>query len=536
MALLGGYRSRRLARRAEAAFLTGGFEAAAAFLDAARSLGAAPWAHFAVGLYNRERKPEAERAILRALEIEPARGDALIFLAELQAETDRRPEAIATYQRVMARFPRALEQALALAKLHAAGEDYTSARDVLRPLLGLPSNELPMLLAAIHYALGEHAEVIALLAPMVRQMKLELQGLVYGNARQDLYNEYQEALRLHDESYAILHGREQVIEVAKSRGDLDAQAGVNYRLLGEARMIQPPKWTAEPRLMTVEAGLAHGLALVAAGERSRGLCHQGQARLRQGRLDDARRLFDHARDLDDDNFAAYLGLGAAMVLERARAFERVAQFPEVRGPLPAGLEQVVVDWPVLTERERQVVLAVTAPLAKLLPNIAAAGAEARLLPIDIRLADLPEMQWEQAEVEEEGEQAGEPGNQDDEARFEDHRCLEGITGAANARICASKIEELLGLTGEHDSVFAHELAHLAHFHAPEQVQQQIEELFEQSLQHEHILTAYQTTNSAEFFAVAYTDFIAHEYRLMSRRELDDEGVIEDTFALFRTLA
>jgi tetratricopeptide (TPR) repeat protein len=522
MALLGGYRSRRLARRAEAVFLTGGFEAAAALLDSVRSLGAAPWAHFAVGLYNRERKPEAERAILRALEIEPGRGDALIFLAELLAETDRRPEAIATYQRVMARFPRALEQALALAKLHAAGEDYTSARDVLRPLLGLPSNELPMLLAAIHYALGEHAEVIALLAPMVRQMKLELQGLVYGNARQDLYNEYQEAIRLHDECYAILHGREQVIEVAKSRGDLDAQAGVNYRLLGEARMIQPPKWTAEPRLMTVEAGLAHGLALVAAGERSRGLCHQGQARLRQGRLDDARRLFDQARDLDDDNFAAYLGLGAAMDLGRSRAFERVAQFPDVRGPLPAGLEQVVVDWPVLTERERQVVLAVTAPLAKLLPNIAAAGAEARLLPIDIRLADLPEMQWK--------------ADEDDDARSEDHRCLEGITGAANARICASKIEELLGLTGEHDCVFAHELAHLAHFHAPEQVQQQIEELFEQSLQHEHILTAYQTTNSAEFFAVAYTDFIAHEYRLMSRRELDDEGVIEDTFALFRTLA
>jgi hypothetical protein len=84
-------------------------------------------------------------------------------------------------------------------------------------------------------------------------------------------------------------------------------------------------------------------------------------------------------------------------------------------------------------------------------------------------------------------------------------------------------------------VFAHELAHLAHFHAPDDVQQRIEELFEQSMQHEHILTSYQTTNSAEFFAVAYTDFIAHEYRLVSRRELDDEGVIEDTFALFRTL-
>jgi tetratricopeptide (TPR) repeat protein len=530
MALFGGYRSRRLVHRAEAAFLAGGFEAAAALLDGARALGAAPWAHFAVHLYNRERAAEAERAIRRALVLEPDRGDALIFLAELLTETDRRAEAIATYQRVMARFPRALAQALALAKLHAAEDDPASARDVLRPLVGLPSHELPMLLARMHFALGEHAEVLALLDPLVKQMKLELQGAIYGGARQDLFTEYQEAVHLHDETYALVHGREQVIEVAKTRGDLDAQAGVNYRLLGEARMIQPPGWTAEPRLMTVEAGRAHGLALVAAGERSRGLCHQGQACLREGRLDQARRLFDQARGLDDENFAAYLGLGAAMELGRGRAFERAQVFPPLRSPLPPGLEQVVVDWPVLTELERRVVLAVSAPLARLLPPIAAAGAQARLLPIDVRLADLPEMQHDDDDDDDEG---GDDDGDDD--RFADHRCLEGITGAATARLCASKIEELLDLTGDHDSVFAHELAHLAHFHAPDDVQQRIEELFEQSMQHEHILTSYQTTNSAEFFAVAYTDFIAHEYRLVSRRELDDEGVIEDTFALFRTL-
>ena len=485
-------------------------------------------------LYNLERQPEAERAIRRALEIEPDRGDALIFLAELLAETDRNPEAIATYQRVMARFPGALAQALALAKLHAAGDNFVAARDVLLPLAGLPSHELPMLLAKLHYELDEHTQVLALMAPLVRQMKLELQGAIYGGARQSLITEYEEAVRLHDESYAILHGREQVIEAAKTRGDLDARAGVNYRLLGEARMIERPKWQAEPRLMTVEAGLAHGLALATAGQRSRGLCHQGLARLRQARLDDARRLFDEARGLDDDNFAAYLGLGAALDLGRSRAFERVAaQLPPVRGPLPPGLEQVVADWPVLTEIERQVVLAVTAPLARLLPGIAAAGAEARLLPIDMRLADLPEMQHDDGDDDDDGGDGDDDGDDD---RFDDHRCLEGITGAATARLCASKIEELLDLTGEHDSVFAHELAHLAHFHAPDEVQQQIEDLFEQSMQHEHILTAYQTTNSAEFFAVAYTDFIAHEYRLVSRRELDDEGVIEDTFALFRSLA
>jgi len=50
-----------------------------------------------------------------------------------------------------------------------------------------------------------------------------------------------------------------------------------------------------------------------------------------------------------------------------------------------------------------------------------------------------------------------------------------------------------------------------------------------------LATDYQTTNSAEFFAVAYTDFIAHTYDLPSRRELDEEGIVEDVFALIREL-
>jgi hypothetical protein len=89
--------------------------------------------------------------------------------------------------------------------------------------------------------------------------------------------------------------------------------------------------------------------------------------------------------------------------------------------------------------------------------------------------------------------------------------------------------------GEQHSVFAHELAHLAHFHAPEAVQLKIDELYEIAAQEEHVITAYQTTNSAEFFAVAYTDNLARAYDLPSQRELDDIGIVEEVFAPIDTL-
>ena len=114
--------------------------------------------------------------------------------------------------------------------------------------------------------------------------------------------------------------------------------------------------------------------------------------------------------------------------------------------------------------------------------------------------------------------------------------MEGITGASTDRLCASKVEELLKLTGHTDSVFAHELAHLAHAHLTDELCEEIEKLFERAAEEEHVLTAYQTTNVAEFFAVAYTDFLAHELDLPSRRELDEEGIVEDTFALIRQLS
>jgi tetratricopeptide (TPR) repeat protein len=511
------FRAGRAARRAEQIFQSAGFEAAAAALDAVQGLGGGPWAQFARALYDDERRPEAERALRRALALEPGRAEALILLAELLAETDRAAEAIETYREVLERHPRSPAQALALARLLLGQGDFAGVRDVLTPF-PRHSQEILMTLAAAHYELGEHQAVLDVMGPAIEVMRLDLkQGLGDPGGHRQLYAEYQEAQSLYSDAYAALHGREKVIEAKVIRGDLDPGAAVNYRLLGEARMAEAPAWEADVRLRSVEEGLAFGKSLIEAGERSRGLCHQGLSRLREGRLEQARKHFDQAREEDDGNYAAYLGLAAVIDVDQARAFDRLAALPEL--PAPPLIERVVIDWPALTADERKVVTLVVSPVAPVLARIAEAGAFVRLLPIDARLTDLPEMAEPEGEAE----------------RFDDHRCLQAITGAANHQVCASKIEELLCLTGDRDSVFAHELAHLVHFHLPEPLQGEIDALYERAMAEEHVATNYQTTNSAEFFAVAYTDFIAHTYDLRSRRELDEEGILEDVFDLIRAL-
>jgi hypothetical protein len=247
------------------------------------------------------------------------------------------------------------------------------------------------------------------------------------------------------------------------------------------------------------------------------LCHQGLSALRRGRADAARALFEKARDEDDSNFAAYLGIGAAIDHDRSLAVMERAALPEAPGGLPPEVAQVLVDWPVLTAGERKAVHAAVSPLEPQLVAVARAGAIARVLPIDARLVDLPAF-------------AGATG----ERLEEDDRCLDAITGAATASVCAAKIEELLLVGGDHGWVFAHELAHLVHFHLPDSLQDELEALFATLSTDDFVLTTYQLRNSAEFFAVAYEDFLCDRYGLPSRREAG-AAHIEPVFAFIERL-
>src|SRR5262249_44764125 len=104
-----------------------------------------PWARFAVHLYNEDHKEESERAIRRALSIEPGRGDALIFLAELLVETARVDEAIDTYRALLARRPAAAAEAHALARLLAARDDHAAVVTTLERFAAHPSLDLRLL-------------------------------------------------------------------------------------------------------------------------------------------------------------------------------------------------------------------------------------------------------------------------------------------------------------------------------------------------------------------------------------------------------
>jgi hypothetical protein len=265
-------------------------------------------------------------------------------------------------------------------------------------------------------------------------------------------------------------------------------------------MATPPPWTPDTLLRDPDGTTAFGKALIAEGDRSRGLCHLGTAALRLHKLSDARDLFEQARALNEDNFAAFLGIGAVIDLDQTHATARLKRLPEVPAMVPPEMTEVVSDWPVLTSSERITVHSALAPIARQLPAVVAAGAIARVLPIDARLVDLPSFR----------RGAGD--------RLEDERCLDAITGAATAKLCASKVEELLLFSGERGWVFAHELAHLVHFHLPQAMCDELDALFDEIDAQEFVLTTYQTRNVAEFFAVAYEDYLCNLYSLPSARE------------------
>lgn len=496
-----GIRARSVAQRAFELYTDLGWDAAEARIAAAPArLAAEAWAHFGVALENDERTYDARRALTRSRELAPDRTDTLLFLADLERDDGNVEAAIEHYRAVLAAAPGAVVQALDLARLLGEREAHEEIVQALSPFRSNISIELRVRLARALFATDRYDAVVDITSAVLQDGRRELGGLMPRNQRVDLAGHLNEATHLHDDAYALLHGREKVIEAHVHHGSLDARSGANFRLLGEARMSEAPPWTPDTALRDLDGTVAFGEALVAKGEKSRGLCHLGVAALRRHRASEARDRFEAARALDDRNFAAYLGIGAAIDHDKFRAPQRIERLPVPPQSLPSQVAPVLVDWPLLTQAEQTCVHAAVGPLAAQFPAVAAAGGIARVLPIDARLVDLPEF----------ADDAG--------VRLDDSRCLDAITGASSPRLCASKIEEILNFSGEIGWVFAHELAHLVHFHLSEDRCAELDELFEELSASEFVLTTYQTRNTAEFFAVAYEDYLANLYTLPSARE------------------
>jgi hypothetical protein len=240
----------------------------------------------------------------------------------------------------------------------------------------------------------------------------------------------------------------------------------------------------------------------------------GSAQLRRGDLAGARRSFDAARDLDEQCFAAFFGIGAVLDHEKHDLHRRARRI-EVRGAPPPELERVVPDWPALTEVERHVVWASAQPFAAELPALAERGVTMRILPIDVRATDVG--LFEHAA----GRRAA-----------DDHRSYDAIGGVATARGGIAKIEELLDVVGDHAWTFAHELAHLVYFHIDDSTAERFIELYERAVEVGYANTDYALKNDHELFAVSYTDFLRERYRLPGVPINDDAGVRVALMAFF----
>ncbi|MCA9577943.1 MAG: hypothetical protein R3B40_19740 [Polyangiales bacterium] len=317
---------------------------------------------------------------------------------------------------------------------------------------------------------------------------------------------------LHDALVAETRGAEQVVVAAMRAGRLHPRAAVNFRLLAESLMVEsayvPEQVAVEDPHTTLTAGY---------DDRDPwSVARFGAAKLRTGAVAEANRLFERCRELDGRCFAAYRGLAAVGSVRVTRTFDKIHTLPDPC--VPHGIEEVVVDWPRLTEVERRIVAASVHPLRGVLPALREEGATFRFLPIDVRTVDLPEF----AELT--------------SATFEDHRNFAALGGVASSheRLATSRVEDLLGFADDGGLVFAHEFAHLAYFCLPED--NTFADMHAVAINAPHVGTSYELSNEDEFFAGAYESYLCQVWGLSNRRMEDDLGVYATAFASFDDLA
>ena len=518
--ILGGGRRRAAVKSAIAAAEgAGGIDAAFTALAPLRALDRA---QALCGLADHFRREDAldpaRTALAHAVELDPKCRAAIERLAIVEAERGDVEAALVASAQLVELVPNGLEPVYNHAGLLLAAGRPSEAMVVVEaspharePMLALKRGEALL-------ALDRKEEALELLDAVRDHYERELRaGLVSREDWQHLRDLHDEASRLADSARSELHGRETLVIQPAMAGKLDARAGVNYRLLGESLMVSAPPLAngsiaLEP--VSIAATRADGM-LRADPQSAHALCLKGSALLRQGKLDAARDRFEQAAALDGRCFAAFLGLGAVLDHVRyglGRAAEGLPDLAE-----PEGLGVIVPDFPALTTLERRVVCASAAPLAGALTAIAAAGARIRLLPIDVRPTDLPELSLANRE------------------RTDDHRSFDAVGGLAAPRLAVARIDELLDVVSDHALVFAHELAHLAFFHLAAELRAQVEALHREAAELGWVAEAYALENPDEFFAVSYTDWLRQRFGLPLRREPDEAGIFDRLAAVFEDL-
>ncbi|WP_309890637.1 tetratricopeptide repeat protein [Archangium sp.] len=446
-----------------------------------------------------------QQALVRA----PQHEDATWLLARLEAQTGRLRSSVERLRALRARFPHRLDVLAELADQLIAMGGAAEAEALLVPWEQSSETRLLCLLGKARFAQERLQEA---LPPLERAMELHESG-------QPLSDDASVELEaLHTEVLAAVHGRESLVVDAARRRKLDTRAGVNFTLLAAHHMVGATCRAPSLELLPLDAMRALAEERLR-GEDSEGvgLVQRGVVALREGRFREALKHFERANELSPEDFAPLLGKGAALELDQQDVLGALKHLPDV-GPLE-GLDRVFPDWPALTERERRVVHASVLPLRQFLPHLAERGYQVRVLPLDVRTSDVPEL----AHLQEESIEG-------------DYRAFEALGGVAVGNIAVAKVEGLLSLApGATGWVLAHEFAHLVLIAGPERLRARVQRLRRRAERIGYVGSEYQKQNEDEFFACAYTEYLARRYGLDAEQHLDDRGLAADVSALFEEL-
>ncbi len=508
--LFEGWRLRRAVQKAVNLYLGGNESEALASLDVWRTRrGADVDVALAEALDDRDSPTAAQAVLDRALKADPKNWNGRVLLAGLAKARGELPQVLKIYRELNAERPTFEPLAKVLADLEIDEGEPSRAVKVLERFGPSASFALRHLLAKALFADGRSKEALEVAGPLLEYLEAEAQrGMLGGGVDPQ---EYQELKTLYDELVAETQGAEAVTVDAARRRQLDARAAVNFTLLAGELMNRSPRIAVHLELKTVQEYEQLGKELLEKDPKSAvGMCQLGIAALRRGDDRRAVELFEAARDADPSHFGALLGSGAARQIDQRNLYREARMLPDaVTWP---GLVEVVPDWPALTDLERRVVCASVEPLKWFLPRLAKVGARMRILPLDVRVVDVPEFAELQAERAE-----------------DDHRSYAALGGVAQHGVACARIESLLDVSSD-GWTFAHEFAHVAHHAFDEDTQRTIEDLHERANgeDEEYAFTQYQLSNPFEFFACAYVDHLLETHQGVDKLQGQPEGVALET--------
>ena len=466
------------------------------------------WAYLTLArdLRRDEEYAHARTVLARAAAEAPQSADSWLALAEVEHDAKRPAEEIAALRRVLALKAKDQKVACQVVEALLAAGQVAEAVDLVERHRESTGQTTRLCLPRILLTAERVAAALELATAIRERLRADLGRLPRG-LREELGEQIHEVDIFCRDLEGEVLGAAGAVKPKLRTDWLDARSGINCRLLGVSLAARSRRLAERLELESPAALERRGLELVHRWPVPvDSLIALGAACLRWGNVDEARHHFAQARELDGGCFPALLGLGAAMDCEHYGCIDKVKALPPpIDHPL---LAAVLPDLPSLGDLERRAVSAAIAPLSGLLERVVAAQACARILPLDVRVVDLPEH----------AALAEQPGVDDRE--------LAGVGGRCEPGRAFVRVEELLLIRPDGWSL-AHVLARLAFQTLPEPWAEPFRALRRR---------ASPDGSDELFFAGAFVEHLLRRHGLPREREVDDEVLMAAFAALDRLTA